>query len=130
MFAGIGIFFQERLRLHDESRSTDPTLQGRIIQERILERVERSVAGHSFNRLDLGPLDFHGQNQAAHDGPAVQMDRAGAAVAVGAAFLRTRHIEIVAQSFQQSLPRLAEKFLLSAVDRGADDAFLGHEVVS
>ena len=89
-----------------------------------------TVAGEPFDRLDLGPFGLHAQHQATVDRHAVQEHRAGATVAVVAAFLRSGQPQRVAKHLQQALPGLAQELDGLAVDRRGDVDLLGHGRVS
>jgi|TARA_Y100000294_G_C8518245_1_gene321789 hypothetical protein len=49
---------------YDESWCAEPALQCRIFQEGLLNRVETSRAGNTFNRCDFMAFDLHTENQA------------------------------------------------------------------
>ena len=55
--------------------------------ERLLQRMQRAVLGQPFHGGDGTPLGHQRERQAAVDAPAVDQDRARAALAVVAAFL-------------------------------------------
>ena len=85
-----------------------------------------AVLGKAFDRFDLRPFGFWGQDDAAIHRQAVQQHGASAAVAVVAAFLRTGQVQRISKHFQQALPSLAEEFGRFAVDRRGDVEFFGH----
>ena len=116
-----GLLLQQRLGGDDEARRADAALQGRVFQELLLQRVQplRRRRRPSMVVTAL-PCDLDAQDQAGIDQPAVQDDVAGAAVAVVAAFLRAGQPQLVAQHFEQALPRLAEELGRLAVDRRLD----------
>src|SRR5881409_2914973 len=82
-----GRALQQRLAGHQEPRRADPALQGRVLQEPLLQRMEPLALGHAFDRLDASAADLAAQHEAGAHQPAVQGHAAGAAVARGAAFL-------------------------------------------
>src|SRR6476619_2999582 len=52
-FVGVRVLGQEPGGLHDHPRGAEPALQTVLIPERLLERVERRLAGHAFDGLEL-----------------------------------------------------------------------------
>jgi hypothetical protein len=92
--------------------------------------VQVTLAGEAFDRLDLRPLGFDGEDQAAIHRQAVEQDRAGPAVAVVAAFLRARQAERIAEDFQQALAGFTEEFGGLAVDGRGDVMLFRHGLVS
>ena len=72
-------------------------------------------------------LRFDREHQAGADQPIVERDRAGAAIAGGAAFLGAGERQRSAQRVEHGVDRLAQKFHRLAVDGGGDVNF-GHEL--
>src|SRR5437870_3490049 len=99
-----------------------------MLQELLLQGMERFALGHPLDRLDAPPVDLAAQHEArAHQAP-VQRDAAGAAVTGGAAFLATGQVERVPEDVEQRLLRLAQKLDRVAVHRRLD-VVLGHQLV-
>src|SRR6185437_10839112 len=75
---------------------------------------------------DAAAFGFDAEHQAGSYHPVVEHHRAGATVAVVAAFLGAGQANNIAQAFEQALARLAQKFLRLTVDNGLDANFRGH----
>ena len=88
-----------------------------------LQRMQFAALRDAFDGGDAAALGLDAQHQARGHDAAVQDDGAGAAIAVVAALLGAGQAENVAQALEQALPRLAQKFLRLAVDRGLDANF-------
>ena len=86
-----------------------PHCKRRVLQELLLQRMQPLRRGHALDGRDRPALDLDAEHQAGVDQPAVEHDVAGAAVAVVAAFLAAGQAQLVAQHFEQALPRLAQE---------------------
>ena len=69
---------------------------------------------------DLGAVMHHGQSQAGVDALAVEQDGAGAALAVVAALLGARQLQVFAQGVEQGGARVEFQAVALAVDVEAD----------
>ena len=125
-FVGIRFVLEQGFGGYDEAGSADAALQGGVFQESLLYGMQAIGGGYALNGVDLRALGLNAQHQAGgYDAP-VQVDGAGAAVAVVAALFGAGHADDVAQAFQQALPRFAEEIGLVAVDGGAYVYKSGH----
>src|SRR6266511_333014 len=97
--ARIGV--QQVLGHHQHPRRAVAALEGMIVAERLLERMQPSVVGEALDRLDRGAVRLDGQHHAALDRLAVVEDRAGATVAGVAADVRAGQLEVVAEEVDQ-----------------------------
>ena len=79
-----------------------------------------------LDRLEFPALGLDGQHQATVDRPTVEDHGAGPTVAVGTPFLGADQVQIVAEHFQQCLPRCRQELHRVSVDRGGYDALFGH----
>src|SRR4051794_36160468 len=87
---------------HDLTRRAVATLQCVIIDEGLLHRMKLSVwSRQAFDRGQRTSIRLDCQHQARYDPPAVQMHRAGAALAVIATFLCTSECQALAQEIEQ-----------------------------
>ena len=100
---GMGRLGQEGGRRHQDARNAEPALRHAVPDEGILQRVERPVLAEALDRQDRAPADLHGQDQAARDRLAIQVDRARSTVAGPAPFLGPGEAEILAERVQQGL---------------------------
>jgi len=126
----VGVLVQERLGSDDEARGADAALQGRPLEEALLQRVQGLGCGDALNGGDGTALHLGRHYQAGVDEPAIKNDVARAAVAVVAAFLGTGQTQLVAQDFQEALPRLTQKLGVLAVDFGLNVNLLAHHLIS
>src|SRR5205823_4901536 len=79
----------------------------------------------------LSAVHHHAQREAGVDAFAVDQDRAGPALAVVAALLRPRELEVLAQRVEQRRPRRELQSDGRAVEVERDRvAFLGHDVLA
>src|SRR5262249_25611573 len=117
---GVGVPVEQRLGRDQEPGRTDAALQGRMLQELALQRMQRLARGHALDGADLTPLGLGAQHQAGEDEAVVEDDAAGAAIAGAAAFFAASEAEPVAQHVEQALLGLAEIFGGVAVDGGGD----------
>src|SRR5688572_29790753 len=85
--------------------------------------MQRVAVSKPFDRRQLGAVVHHRERQARHDAPAVQEDRASAALAVIASFLSSGEVEMLAQEVQDAGPRLHLQRPFGTVDRQADRDF-------
>ena len=60
MFGRVGILLEQRLGRDDKARRADATLQRRVFQELLLQRVQPFWPRHAFNGGDLGIFSFNG----------------------------------------------------------------------
>src|SRR6184192_2543747 len=79
-----------------EARRADAALKRRMLEESLLQRMQRLALGHALDRLDAPAADLAAQHEAGTDQAAVERDAAGAAVAGGAAFLAAGEVQGVA----------------------------------
>jgi len=112
---GIGIGVKKSFRRHDEPRSANAALERRLIKKRLLKRMQLAVVSDSFDGRDLRALDFHREDAAGIDEAPVEDHRAGAAVAVVAALLGTRELELIAKNLKEALMRFAEEVDVVAI---------------
>src|SRR5205823_8791922 len=82
---------------HQEAGGAEAALEPAGLDEGALEGVELAVDGEALDRRDGVAFGLGGEHQARVDGQAVDQDRAGAAVAVAAAFLGAEEAQLVAQ---------------------------------
>ena len=78
-FVGVGFLVQQALGSQQESRGADAALEGGVLQERLLQRVQALGRGHALDGRDVLALGFNAQDQARVNDPAIQDDGAGTA---------------------------------------------------
>ena len=90
-----------------------------MVDEGLLQRMQRAVVGQALDGGDLGAVLHDGQGQAGIDAPAVDQHRAGAALAVVAALLGAGQVEwsrsASSRVVQGATVRLASSPLTSSV---------------
>src|SRR5258708_13801722 len=79
-------------------------LKGVVLDECLLQRVELVAAGKALGADDLSALVRDGQGEATDRAPAVEQNRAGAALAVITALLWASYPETLPQGAQQGRP--------------------------
>ena len=91
-----------------------------LVPERLLDRVQLTILGHSLDRLKALALRLDGEHRAALDGLAVDEDRARAALAGVAADVCAGEPQVVAQVVHEQQARLNLVLVPAAVDGGGD----------
>jgi hypothetical protein len=89
-----------------------------VLDERPLERMKLLPlgVGEPLHGRDLRPVMRHREGQAPVRLPAVDQDRAGAALAVVAALLGAGQVEVLTQHVEQRGGRVDRQRVLTAVD--------------
>src|SRR6476659_2126854 len=96
-FVGVRVLAEQPRRLHDHPRRAEAALKAVLIPERLLERVERRLAGHPLDGLEFATIRLDGEHRARFRALAIDVDRAGAAVARVASDVSAGQPEVVAQ---------------------------------
>ena len=115
-----GSALEECGRAHQHPGRAVAALEGVVLVEGLLERRQVAVAGEALDRRDLRALGLDREQHAALHRLAVQMHRAGAAVARVAADVRPREPEVVADEVDEEAPRRHLELDLLAVDLERD----------
>src|SRR5437667_35776 len=110
------IHAQQVERGQQHPRGAEAALQPVMLPERLLERVQPSVAHQSLHGRDVGAVRLHGEHQAGARGLAVDEHGAGAADAVLATDVGAGEAEVLAQEVHEQLARLAAALAGRAVD--------------
>src|SRR2546426_813582 len=97
------VALEESQRSEQHPRGAEPTLDGAVPDERLLERMERPVALEPADGADRPPAHRGRQHEAARHRPAVEQHRARAADALAAALLDVEDPERIAQHLEQRL---------------------------
>ena len=88
-------------RRADLPRRAIAALERVMVDERLLQRMQRAVVRQAFDRGDLRAIVHDGERQARIDAPAVDQHGAGAALALIAALFRAGQVEMLAQQVEQ-----------------------------
>ena len=86
---------------HDLAGRTVAALQGVVLDEGLLKRMERPVRGHAFDGGDAPAVLHRRQHEAGIGAPAIDQHGAGAAGAEVAAFLGAVKLQPLAQHVEQ-----------------------------
>src|SRR5581483_9725406 len=113
----------ERLRGDDEAWRADAALQRGVLEKHALQRVQRVAARDALDGRDRSTVRFRREDETGRHQASVEEDRARAAVAGRAAFLRARQPERVAKRRDERLVAVAEELGRLAVDGGVDMEF-------
>jgi hypothetical protein len=87
-----------------------------MFDESGLERGEIAGLTEAFDGGDLIAIMHAGERQAAIDAPAIHHDRAGAALAVVAAFFRPGQAKMISERVEKRGARIGGKLSLFAID--------------
>jgi len=113
----LGLAFGDQAgRRTDLPRRAIAALKCIMIDEGLLQRVQRAVFGQALDRGDVGAVLHHGQCQAGVEPPSVDQDCTSAALSVIAAFFRACQVEAITQRVEQGCPRRHLQLSLFAVD--------------
>ncbi len=118
-------FGQQARGRADLARRAVAALECVVVDERLLQRMQRAVHRQAFDGGDLGAILHDGEREARIDAPAVDQDRAGAALPVVAALLGAGQVEMVAQRIEQGCPRREVELPRHAVDGERDRNLVG-----
>ena len=118
--------FQQRHGAHDLAAGAVAALVAVVLHKGRLHGVQVAGLADAFDGRDLVAFMHHREREAAVHATSVHVDRAGAALAVVAAFLRAGQVEPFAQRVQQCGARveIAQRVFL-AVDAQRDGAAAG-----
>ena len=122
------VLLQEPCGLHDHPRGAEPALEAMTVPEGLLERVERAALLHALDGTDLRAVRLDGEHRARLRAGAVDVDRAGAAVARVAAGVGAGEAELVAEEMHEQEARLDVRLVNGAVDGDRD--VLRHAVLT
>ena len=118
LFAWIRVAIEQDFGRNQKSRGTHATLQGGVLDELGLQRMQAVALRETFNRVDFTAFCLHAQDKAGTNQAAVERHAAGATVACAAAFFGSGQAKLAAQRVELGLVALAVKFRTIAVDRG------------
>ena len=121
----IGVLPEQPGRLHDHARRAEAALEAVLVPEGLLEWMEVRAPRHPLDGLDAAPVGLDREHRARLGALAVDVDRAGAAVARVAADVRAGQPEVVAQQVDEQEARLDVRLVDLAVD-GDLDVLGGH----
>src|SRR5262249_55618601 len=102
VLARIWVLLEQAIGTHDHARRAVAALQPVHFAEAFLQRVQRAVGrGHAFDGEEIAALRLHGEHGAGFDRSAVEIDRAGAAMAGVAADMRAGQVQVFAQEMDE-----------------------------
>ena len=81
LLGGVRVVAEDVDRLHDHPRCAEAALEGVVLVERLLHRVQRAVLGDALDGRDLVPVGLDGQDVARLHAAPVEVDGARTAVA-------------------------------------------------
>src|SRR5207249_1935670 len=87
----------------DEPGGADAALERRLLEKRLLDRVQPRGCRDALDRQDLLALGLDAEHQARVHEPAVDENAAGAAVAIVAALFRPSQPDVVPEHFEHAL---------------------------
>src|SRR6266566_352474 len=120
VFGRVWVLFQEISRGHDESGRAVTALQSVLVPESLLDRVELITLGHAFDGRKAAAVRLDGEHRAALDRLAVDVDRAGAALAGVAADVRSGQTHDIPEVVHEQQPRFDLVLVLAPVDGNSD----------
>ncbi len=116
----LGVVGEERLGGHDHARRAVAALRREAVGERLLDRVERAVAGQPLDRRDLRADRLHREHEARVDDGPVEVHGARRALALVAGAFRAGELEIVTQNVDQRTAGVHQQVVGNAVDVEVD----------
>src|SRR5258708_21397131 len=119
------VLLEQLVDSHDHPRSTETALQGVVLMESRLNRMQSAIAGReSFDRRDRRTVRHHGENRAGFDRLSIDINGAGAALRGVAADMGPREAEIVSKQIYQKLARFHRSGVTHAVGDDRHDVML------
>ena len=107
---------------HDHPRRAEAALQGVVLMEGRLDRMQGAVAGcEAFDGRDRRTVGHHGENRAGFDRLSIDIDGAGAALRRVAPDMGSGQTKIVAEKMNQKLARFDRSGPARAIDLEGDD---------
>ena len=107
-------------RRHEDAGGAEAALQGVMLPEGLLQRMEIAVRRQPFDRLDRRAVGLNREQKAGPDRCAVEADGAGSAHAMLAADVRAGQSQGVTEEVRQQQPRLDELAVAPTVDGYGD----------
>ena len=86
-----------------------------VINEGLLQWMQRPVFRQPFNRGDARTVDHDCKRQAGNNAPAINQHRAGAALTLVTALFRAGQVKMLAQHIEQCRPRIERERMLRPV---------------
>src|SRR5262249_49152690 len=121
LLARVRVLLQQAVRAHDHAGRAEAALKPVHLAKAFLQGGQRAVgSGHAFDRQDLGAIGLDGEHGAGLHRLAVEVHRAGAAMAGLAADMRAGQVELLAQEMDQQRARFDEGLDRLAVDLERD----------
>src|SRR5262252_8645602 len=111
------VFGEERDGRTNLAGRAVPALESIMAYESGLHGMQRALLCQTFDGGDLVAVMHHRECQAAIDALSIDDDRAGAALSLVAALLRTGQREMLSQSIEQRGPRIEVQGIVLPVDR-------------
>src|SRR5215470_15556560 len=111
------LFGEERDGGADLAGRAVPALEPVMAHESGLHRMESALFGQALDGGDLVAIMHYRERQTAIDALSIDDDRAGAALSLVAALLRTGQREMLSQSIEQRGPRIEVQGIVLPVDR-------------
>src|SRR5262245_12114963 len=111
------VFGEERDGRANLAGRAVPALESIMAHESGLHGMQRALLCQTFDGGDLVAVMHHRECQAAIDALSIDDDRAGAALSLVAALLRTGQREMLSQSIEQRGPRIEVQGIVPPVDR-------------
>lgn len=102
------------------ARRAVAALERIMIDERLLQRLQRSIRREAFDRRDRGTIGHDRKREAGIDAPPIHQDCARAALPVIAALLCASQVEMVPQHVEQGRPGRDPQLSRRAVNRYRD----------
>src|SRR5919198_2622343 len=94
-------FVEQRCRRHDLTGGAVSALEGIVLDERVLHRVEHAVAFQTFDGDDIVAFVHHRKRETRQHAAPVDEDRTCAALTVIAALLGSKELQLLAQHVEQ-----------------------------
>jgi hypothetical protein len=117
---GAGVFLHQRGGAHHHAGRAEAALQAVAFAEGFLHRVQRAGSGEALNGGHGGAVGLDREDIARLDRPAIQVDRAGAALRGVAADVGAGQAQLFAQELDQEGVGFYLRVNGLAVDRQAD----------
>ena len=106
---GLGFSCNKPIGAQDHARRAEAALQAVHLAKAFLQRMQGAVGiSHAFDGADIGAVRLHGEHGARLHRLAIEVDRAGAAMAGVTADMGSGEVQLLAQEVDQQGTRLGQ----------------------
>src|SRR5713101_839231 len=125
-FGRVGVVLEQLVRGHNHAWGAEAALQAMLLPEPLLDRVQASFGGQSFDRGHFTAVRLHGQHCTGLHRIAIEEYGTGATLRSVAADVGSGEVQHIAQIVDQQHARLYLRMVLLPIHCHGDCAFVRH----